>query len=154
MIIRTARPGEAAALTALGLRSKAHWGYDAAFMARVAVELRWDEADLRSMLVHVAERDGQVLGFSAVNPATDPPELDALFVEPAAMGAGVGRALLAASRAAAAAGGIGELAIDSDPQAEPFYLREGARRAGEVRSPSTGRMLPRLVITCPAPPRA
>ena len=32
--IRPARPGEADALTALAMRSKAHWGYDAEFMAR------------------------------------------------------------------------------------------------------------------------
>jgi len=31
--IRPAVPGEAAVITALGLRSKAHRGYDAAFMA-------------------------------------------------------------------------------------------------------------------------
>nr|WP_028060514.1 GNAT family N-acetyltransferase [Candidatus Solirubrobacter pratensis] len=65
--------------------------------------------------MHVAERDGTLLGFCAVNPAAAPPELDALFVEPDAMGAGVGRALLA--------------------QAEPFYLREGARRVGEPADP-------------------
>jgi hypothetical protein len=33
--IRPARPSEAHALTALVLRSKAHWGYDAGFMAQV-----------------------------------------------------------------------------------------------------------------------
>jgi GNAT superfamily N-acetyltransferase len=98
------------------------------------------------MLVHVAERDGTLVGFCAVNPAAAPPELDALFVEPDAMGAGVGRALLAQARAAAAAHGIAELAIDADPQAEPFYLREGARRVGDVHSASTGRVLPRLLI--------
>jgi GNAT superfamily N-acetyltransferase len=144
--IRPARPGEAAAITALGLRSKAHWGYDDAFMARCATELRWDEEDLERLLVHVAEQGGELLGFAAVDPAADPPELDALFVEPRAMGAGVGRALLANARAVAEAGGIAELAIDADPEAEAFYLRAGARRVGDVRSPSTGRMLPRLVI--------
>ena len=144
--IRHARPGDAASITALGLRSKAHWGYDAEFMARVAAELRWDEHDLETMIVHVAEQGGELLGFAAVNPAAEPPELDALFVEPRAMGAGVGRALLAQACAAAAEAGIAELAIDSDPQAEAFYLRAGARRVGEVRSPSTGRLLPRLVI--------
>ena len=30
--VRSARAGEAASLTALCLRSKAHWGYDAEFM--------------------------------------------------------------------------------------------------------------------------
>jgi hypothetical protein len=45
------------------------------------------------------------------------------------------RALLAQARAAAAAHGIAELAIDADPQAEPFSLREGARRVGEPADP-------------------
>ena len=146
MEIRTARPGEAAAITALGLRSKGHWGYDADFMARAATELQWDEDDLGTLLVHVAEQGGELLGFAAVRPDAEPPELEALFVEPRAMGTGVGRALLARARAAAAAAGIAELVIDSDPQAEGFYLRAGARRDGESRSPSTGRLLPRLVI--------
>ena len=144
--IRPARPGESGAITALSLRSKAHWGYDDAFMAQCATELRWDEEDLDRLLVHVAEQGGELLGFAAVDPGADPPELDALFVEPRAMGAGVGRALLATARAAAVEEGIAELAIDSDPEAEAFYLRAGARRVGEARSRSTGRVLPRLVI--------
>ena len=144
--VRRARPHEAPALSALALRAKAHWGYDDAFMARAAAELRWDEDDLRAMLVHVAERDGCVVGFAAVRADAEPPELEALFVDPPAMGAGIGARLLAAARAGAGERGIAELAIDSDPEAEGFYLRHGARRVGEVRSPSTGRLLPRLVI--------
>jgi hypothetical protein len=31
--IRPARPDEAGAISALALRSKGHWGYDAAFLA-------------------------------------------------------------------------------------------------------------------------
>ncbi|HWT25523.1 MAG TPA: GNAT family N-acetyltransferase, partial [Solirubrobacteraceae bacterium] len=95
--VRPAHPGEAAAVTALALRSKAHWGYDAAFMAAAATELRWDEDDLRRMVVLVAERDGALLGFAAVDPEADPPALDALFVDPPAMGEGAGRRLLAAA---------------------------------------------------------
>ena len=36
MTIRRARPDEADALTALATRAKAHWGYDAEFMAALA----------------------------------------------------------------------------------------------------------------------
>ena len=39
MRLRLARAGEAAALTALCLRSKAHWGYDADFMAKARARL-------------------------------------------------------------------------------------------------------------------
>ena len=144
--IRAARPGEAAALTALALRSKAHWGYDEAFMAAAAAELRWDESDLRGLIVRVAERDGALAGFCAVDPAADPPELEALFVDPPAMGQGVGATLLTAAREAARARGIEQLAIESDPGAEGFYRAHGARRVGARRSPSTGRLLPHLVV--------
>jgi hypothetical protein len=37
--IRKARPDEAGELTELALRSKAHWGYDEAFMASCREEL-------------------------------------------------------------------------------------------------------------------
>jgi len=86
------------------------------------------------------------LGFAAVDPGADPPALDALFVDPPAMGQGAGRRLLAAARAAARRRGIEALAIDSDPGAEGFYRAHGARPAGTRRSPSTGRELPHLVI--------
>ena len=36
-MLRPARPGEAAALSDLALRSKAHWGYDQAFLDRYTV---------------------------------------------------------------------------------------------------------------------
>jgi hypothetical protein len=44
--IRPARPGEAAALSALAMRSKAHWGYDQEFLEAVRPVLTFTEADL------------------------------------------------------------------------------------------------------------
>ncbi len=88
--------------------------------------------------VTVAEAGGVIAGFATLALDADPPELDALFVEPAAMGAGVGTALLARATAEAAQAGVESLLIDSDPFAEPFYLARGAVRIGERRSPSTG----------------
>jgi GNAT superfamily N-acetyltransferase len=134
--IRPARAEEAAALTALALRSKAHWGYDDAFMERAATELQ--VTDVAG--VFVVERDGALAGFHRV----DGDELSMLFVEPGAMGAGVGTALLDHARAHAHASGIEELTIESDPNAAPFYARHGAQHVGERRSPSTGRALPLL----------
>ncbi len=139
MEVRPARPSEAEALTELALRSKGHWGHDAAFLERCRPELTVTPADIASGTVLVAEHDGGVAGFAAVR--TEPPaELEMLFVEPAAMGRGVGRALLEAARRAAGT----DLMIESDPQAEAFYLRHGARRIGRRTSPSTGRELPLL----------
>ena len=70
-------------------------------------------------------------------------ELDALFVEPAAMGQGIGRRLWQHVVATARELGCSEMVWQSDPQAEGFYLAMGARRAGESESTvMPGRMLP------------
>jgi GNAT superfamily N-acetyltransferase len=142
--IRAARPGEEAALSALALRSKAHWGYDPDFLERARPELTLGAGDRERVQVRVAERDGRLVGFSALDPHADPPELVALFAEPDAIGTGVGRALLQRAREDAGAAGIEALVIESDPGAEAFYRSQGAVRIGERRSAGTGRALPLL----------
>jgi DNA-binding transcriptional LysR family regulator len=72
-------------------------------------------------------------------------ELTHLFVEPGDMGTGVGRALLARALDEARAAGLASVLIESDPDAERFYLAAGAERIGERRA-GTGRMLPLLRI--------
>ena len=140
---RAARAGEAGPLSALALRSKAHWGYDEAFLEACREELAVAEADIAAGLVAVAEDAGAVLGFATVR-LEAPAELEALFVDPAVMGKGAGRALVAWARETARAAGVASLLVESDPNAEPFYLRHGAVRIGERTSPSTGRALPLL----------
>lgn len=74
--------------------------------------------------------------------------MDGLFVEPDAIGRGVGRRLFEHATAAAASLGFGRLTIDADPNAEPFYVAMGATRIGATPSGSIpGRMLPLLAIT-------
>ncbi|MFJ2031853.1 GNAT family N-acetyltransferase [Streptosporangium sp. NPDC087985] len=71
-----------------------------------------------------------------------------LFVEPDAIGQGVGRRLFEHATATAANLGFARLTIDADPNAEPFYLAMGATQIGATPSGSIpGRMLPLLAIT-------
>ncbi|SBT52342.1 GNAT family N-acetyltransferase [Micromonospora auratinigra] len=144
LLIRPARPDEAAELTELALRSKAHWGYDEAFLTRCRAELTLTPADVTARQVTVAERDGRVVGLAVL--AGDPPELelDMLFVDPPAIGTGVGRVLFRHAAATARAAGARSLRIEADPGAVPFYRRVGAVPAGTSVSPSTGRELPLL----------
>jgi GNAT superfamily N-acetyltransferase len=123
------------------------WGYDAAFMARCRPELVVHAEDVRAGRVVVAERAGVPLGFSLVRLEADPPELEMLFVDPAAIGSGAGTALLQDALARAGAAGVAALVVESDPNAEAFYRARGATRIGERASPSTGRSLPLLRIT-------
>jgi GNAT superfamily N-acetyltransferase len=142
--LRDATAEDAAALSALALRSKAHWGYDDEFLRRARPELTVTAEDIEEYVVRVAERDGAPLGFSAVDLDSTPAELLALWVDPPVIGTGVGRALLRDALATAAARATGGLLVESDPNAAGFYLHHGARLLGERRSATTKRLLPLL----------
>lgn len=144
LTIRPAAASEAAQLTELAVRSKGHWGYDADFMRRARPELAVSEADIEGGKVHVAERDARPVGLVTLALDADPPELAALFVEPAHIGRGVGATLLDHALERARVAGVASLVIESDPNAEAFYLARGAVRVGARRSASTGRLLPLL----------
>ena len=138
--VRGARAGEAAALTALSVRSKAHWGYDDAFMRSSQASLTVGDADIAAGRVLVAERDRLVFGVARVEPDG---ELGLLFVDPLALNRGVGRALFDAAAALARRLGARRMVIVADPNAAPFYERMGARFVSHAPSDAIpGRTLP------------
>lgn len=139
---------ERQAATELCLRSKAFWGYDPAFMANCIDELSLSEDDLSRTMVVLASSDGAIAGIAQVSRDEDRCYLEKLFVDPPFMGQGIGRTLFAWSRGAAAKLGAGEMIVEADPDAVPFYLAMGCKSAGTALSGSiAGRQLPRLV--CP-----
>jgi predicted N-acetyltransferase YhbS len=147
--IRPAREAEAAALTALCLRSKAHWGYDEEFMALSRAALTITPEFIATGCVFVAEaEDGRLLGISSVAALPDQErchDLVHLFVEPGVIQSGVGRRLFEAAVNKARQDGARRLVILADPNAVEFYRRVGAKDAGEAPSESVpGRMLPLL----------
>lgn len=131
-------------LTALCRRSKASWGYPPGLLARWADDLRIEPGDIVADVVLVARsRSGTIMGFARVSERVDHTQLKDLWVEPAIMGRGVGRALWEAAVAVARTLPPDELRLAADPNAEPFYERMGARRIGEVESDVVnGRRLP------------
>jgi GNAT superfamily N-acetyltransferase len=145
IVIRPARLDEREALDALCFRSKAHWGYDAAFMTKCRDALRVSETAIRAGLVFVAT-DGADPPIGVAALGTGAPGivmLDLLFVEPDRIGTGIGAALFRHAATAAQAGQAESLDIHADPFAAGFYDRMGARRIGEVPSDVLpGRVLP------------
>lgn len=152
MKIRRARPEEAPALSQLAFVSKAVWGYDAAFMEACRDELCVTAAQIADpqRCFRVAEAAGKpaVLGFyqlDRIDEATA--ELEKLFVDPQALGQGVGRQLMAHAADWARAQGLTHITIQSDPFAEPFYRSVGAEKVGDRESLSIpGRLLPLMEI--------
>ncbi len=143
---RQARVEEAAALSALAMRSKAHWGYDAEFLEACRAELTLTSAFVEANPVVLLENGSHIAGFYSLVPWNADIELGHFFVDPPAMGRGVGRTLWHDAVERAAELGHTRLLVQSDPNAEDFYLKLGAERIGEVPSRvRAGRRLPLLV---------
>jgi GNAT superfamily N-acetyltransferase len=149
--IRDAVPREAAALSALAFRSKAHWGYSAEFMEACRPELTISPSDITGCPSRVADRDGALLGFYILL-HLDPRrvELADLFVDTPSIGTGVGRALMQHAIDAARDDGYEVMVIQADPHAEPFYRAAGARTVSTRPSDSMpGRDLPLMELSLP-----
>lgn len=152
-MIRPASISDLAVMNDMILRAKAHWGYDVAFMAKVAEELALYPKDLGPDLV--VWDDEAMMGMAQLCVTGDTSQLEYLFVDPAAMGRGVGAGLFQWAAHRAQTLGAKVMKIDSDPFALPFYERMGAVVVGEVPSGSiAGRMLPLLDYALDGPDQA
>jgi GNAT superfamily N-acetyltransferase len=150
VLLRAAQPAEAEELSALALRSKAHWGYDQAFLDACRAELTYPADELDGRRTMVAEVAGRLLGFYTLDGTPPVGELGNLWVDPAAMGTGIGRLLFSHAVDSARAGKFRSFWLVADPHAEGFYLAMGAIRLGETPSESiAGRMLPMLLFVVP-----
>ncbi len=145
--LRDARQDELSGLSGLCLRSKAHWGYDAAFLAACRTELTIHPDEFQTTSLQVAEQDEVVVGLAQVKVAGADADLLKLFVEPGLIGAGIGRQLFEWATTKARELGAVRMMIEADPGAAPFYERMGAHPAGFTPSGSIpGRMLPRMLM--------
>jgi len=83
------------------------------------------------------EENRQIQGFIALEQELSQRDrglVTYLFIHPNAIGRGYGQALWNRMVDAARDSGIRAVLVHSDPHAEPFYVRMGARRIGEVAS--------------------
>lgn len=144
--LRPALPEEAHLLGDLALRSKGHWGYDAAFLEACRDELAVRPGDVASRRAVVAlEAGGRVVGFYTLDGEPPRGELGMLFVEPDRIGTGVGRLLWSDMVTSARRIGFQSIRIEADPGAVEFYVGMGAHVIGVVPSGSiAGRSIPLL----------
>jgi GNAT superfamily N-acetyltransferase len=147
VIIRAATGGDADVLTDLAHRAKAHWGYPASWMREWDPQLTIIPGYLEAHDVWVAERDGTIVGMCALEDLGRRWSLEHVWVEPAAHGGGIGRALVMRALEEARRRRPGVVELLADPFAGGFYERLGARRVGDVAAPMPGakdRTLPRF----------
>lgn len=148
--IRKVDASEAQKLTQLAHLAKAYWGYSPKFMDAFDDELTIKAEDLDNdrYLFRVGTCDGSICSFYALDlesEADDSIEMSALFVEPTAIGKGLGQRLFEHAVQKARALGASHMMIHSDPYAEKFYTKMGATKIKDIPSRSVeGRDIPLL----------
>jgi GNAT superfamily N-acetyltransferase len=147
-LVRRAWPAEAGLLTEIAHAAKRHWGYPERWIAEWRPALTLSAEQVERSEVWVAEVDGAAAGFHCVSVDGERAALEHLWVAPPSMGRGIGAALFSHATRVALNRGALTLVIDTDPNAEGFYLRLGARRVGEIPADvdGTARVLPRLEL--------
>ena len=146
--LRDLQPDDLAEVSALGIRSKASWGYGADEMEIFSGELTLDDSSLAECpTAKVAIRDEQIVGhYTLRRHANAGVELEHMFVDPDHFRHGIGRQLFASALETARAAGAEELMLISDPNAGGFYENQGARITGEHHYSIPGRTIPIMTI--------
>jgi GNAT superfamily N-acetyltransferase len=102
-------------------------------------------ASIIARRIVIAVVDDAMIGFYSLDGDSPDGELGNLWLDPAPIGTGLGRALWQHAIDTARVAGFTSLRIEAEPYAEGFYLAMGAVRIGTTPSGSIpGRMLPLL----------
>lgn len=125
----------------IAVEAKAHWGYDRALVEEWALGGDFDPESLRKRLLYVAESDGRPVGWAALIPRGEVGWLEDLWVEPAWIGRGVGRALFEHVAAEARQRGARRLEWEAEPNAQGFYEHLGATYVRDSEETEWGRVL-------------
>jgi GNAT superfamily N-acetyltransferase len=140
VVIRPAEPTDEPRLRAIAEASKGHWGYDADLVRDWASDLELADD------VWIAWDGDTALGWvSLVRISPEKCELRDLWVDPPAIGGGVGTALFGFARDQAREWGASALRWEAEPHALGFYERMGAITVDEATS-SWGRTLPVMQV--------
>ncbi len=139
--VREVDPSEAPQLTQLAHLAKAYWGYSPGFMEAFDDELTISADDLNNdrYVFRVGTCNGKICSFYTLDKESETDgsiEMSALFVEPTAIGKGLGQRLFEHSVQEAKNLGASIMMIHSDPYAEKFYTKMGAEKVQDVPSRS------------------
>lgn len=133
---RPADPAEADVLWALTLRSLGHWGHPENFpelIAQMSAEDAITDAYIRDNDTWVlASADGAPVGYYGLKPIDDGIDLTYMFLEPEAIGGGLGRRMWDHAVARARTSGKERMRIISDPMSIGFYATMGAELERKV----------------------
>jgi len=130
MQILRAPPEDAPLLTEIAFASKRHWGYAESWIEEWRGLLTIRPEFVAGHEVWMAVQNPVVVAFYALVQKADDAELLHFWVHPESMRRGIGREMFGHAANKARQLGCKALNIESDPNAEGFYVRMGAHRIG------------------------
>ena len=133
-------------LRAIAVEAKAHWGYDRALVEEWAQAGDFEPKSLRARLLYVAEVEGAPVGWAALIPRGEVGWLEDLWIEPAWIGQGLGRALFEHVAAEARRRGARRLEWEAEPNAHGFYEHLGGAYVRDSEETEWGRVLQVLAV--------
>src|SRR2546423_4726706 len=146
--IRKAKSEQAEVLTAIAHAEKRHWRYPESWIVQWKTDLTITAEFILNHEVFVAWVGDKIVGCCALVLNEPVAEIEHMWIDPAQMGRGIGRALFAHATERARQLHVSALELSADPNAERFYERMGAKRIGEIHADMDGqpRVLPRMKI--------
>ncbi|WP_374334434.1 GNAT family N-acetyltransferase [Leeia sp.] len=152
LALRRAELADREAMGALAMRAKASWGYPPAWLAAWAAGLTFTAEMLeQGHYIVLEDETGAIRACGGIAPEAEGWSLEHCWVEPDWQGRGLGHRLVQALCQRAQQRGVTQLWIESDPHAEAFYRKLGARFSHRVARPVLGeaRQLPVLCLPLP-----
>ena len=146
-----AQPEDAKILTGIAMAAKRHWGYPENWMMKWQEILTIPPACVSVNTVYKALQDGRIIGFYVLINTHEQLELKHMWVHPDEIGHRVGQQLMEHVIRQAAQTEHEIMEIESDPNAEGFFKKMGARRVGAriYKLEGSQRMLPLLYLNVP-----
>jgi len=147
--VQRATTNQAGSLTQIAFAAKRHWGYPERWIQIWSPILTITPKYVEQYETYVAYLKKEPVGFCTLSIEDDRASVEHLWVLPEYMGKGVGAELFRHMLSRCKELGVRVLEIESDPNAQGFYERMGAKKVGEVVGEVDGRprILPLLETT-------
>ncbi len=128
-------------LNTISFASKSHWNYPKEWMEQWRSGLMINANDFAAHHIYKIQEEATIFGFCLIQESAAHYEVEHLWILPAYIGKGYGKTLLEESLKAT----IKEqkpILVESDPNAEAFYARQGFVTYDQKESYPKGRFLP------------
>ena len=144
--ILRAKPDQAKILSEIAFVAKRYWGYPERWIQIWSPQLTVSPEFIEQHETYVAYLDKEPVGFCAISIEGDRASVEHLWVLPKFMNTGIGAGLFKHMLSRCRELRVRTLEIESDPNAQGFYERMGAKKVGDVVSEVDGqpRILPIL----------